>query len=102
MDADDINDAIENVYDIGEDRLEDYLLGLVLGSFGVVGGFLAIALTPIIRKVIKLTVFRFTKYIKRKGQKRIDIIEGQLIVREVDQAVEAEDEDAYVIAIGEY
>jgi hypothetical protein len=47
-------------------------------------------------------VFRFTKYIKRKGQKRIDIIEGQLIIRQVNQAVEDEDEDAYIVAIGKY
>lgn len=102
MDADKINEGIDDIYDASEEQLEKFLVGYVLAHFGIVGGVLSVVLKPIIRKVIGLTVFKLTDYIKRKGQKQIDIIEGKLIIREVNQAVEDKDEEAYIVAIGKY
>ncbi|MCK5884214.1 MAG: hypothetical protein KAG61_11030 [Bacteriovoracaceae bacterium] len=103
MNADDINGTIDNLEDIAEDVAEKYLLNIALMAvLGTTTGPFAFILRPLIIKILELTAFKFLKYVKRKAQKRIDIIEGKMIIRDVNKAVEDGDENDYIIAIGKY
>lgn len=103
MDADSINNSIDNVFDVSEKLAEKYLLDVALNSIlGVTTGFFARLLTPIIKKILEKTAFEFLRYLKRKGQKRIDIIEGKMIIREVADAVQNSNEQDYIIGISKY
>lgn len=103
MDADTINDTIDNLEDIGEDIAEKYLINIALTTIlGTTTGPFAFILKPLIVKLLEVTAFALLRYIKRKAQKRIDIIEGKMIIKEVNLAVENGDEEDYIIAIEKY
>lgn len=101
--ADQVNDGIDTVYNLSEDAAKNKLLLLALSAIGIpTGGVLAAIVTPIIIKILDKTAFKFLRFLKREQQTEIDIVEGELIIRKVDLAVEQGDEAAYVDAISQY
>lgn len=100
MDADKINEKIDNLYDVSEDVAEDYLIDVALMAvLGATTGFFASIAKIFIKKILDVTAFPFLRFLKRKGQKKIDIIEGNLIIREIKEAKDEQNHEAYVIAI---
>lgn len=103
MDADKINDIIDNAVDIGDKVLVKFLLQKALISIiGTTTGPWAFVISFIIRKVLDATVGEIILMVKREGQYQIDIAEGKMIIKKTQQAVEDGNENDYIDAIGEY
>lgn len=103
MDADAINDITDDIYNASEDVVQNILIDkALLAVLGVSTGFFARLLTIIIKKVLDVTAFKLLRMLKREGQMVVDVIEGDIICRRVDQAVEDNDEEAFISAISDY
>ena len=103
MSADTINDSLENISNATSDQVSRFLTNYVLTTLLVpTTGFWYMLIKPLVGKVIDIVVSKLFQETTLGIQKQVDIIEGSLIIKEVNKAVEDQDEDAYIDAIGKY
>jgi len=97
------NAIIDNIYNATEDVVDKYLLDTALMAVcGSTTGFFAAILTPLIKVIFENTAFKLARMVKREAQMQIDIIEGKITIKKVDDAKISNDEHAYINAISRY
>jgi hypothetical protein len=97
------NAIIDSIYNATEDVVDKYLIDTALVAIcGSTTGFFAAILTPLIKVIFENTAFKLARMIKREGQMQIDIIEGKITLKKVDDAKISNDELAYRDAVGRY
>lgn len=103
MSADSINDTIDKLYNVSEGVARDFLLEKALLAFlGTTTGFFAMILTPIVKMILEATAFKLLREVKRNVQMVVDIIDGHIVIRRVEDAIANNDEQAYIDAVSDY
>ena len=103
MDADAINDSLENISNATSEQLSKFLTNYVLTTLLVsVTGFWGMLLKPIVGKIVDIAVSKLFEEATLSTQKQVDVVDGVIIIKAVNQAVEDHNEDDYIDAIGQY
>lgn len=102
--ADIINDVIDGVTDKGIDVVEQVLVNkALLAILGTIAGPWAAILTPIIKLVLRKSgIYQALRLGKRKMQLAVDIIDGHIVLRRMDKALESGDIDEIKKAYMDY
>lgn len=91
--ADEINDAIDYISDLGIDEIEQVLtVKALMAITGSIAGPWAFILTPLIHLVLrKCGIYKLIRFGKRSAQYQIDLLDGNLILTRMNEALSSGD-----------